>query len=145
MTAVVVDASLAVKWVQMEPLSLEARWLLADWQSHRIARLAPEFFFTEIASALLRARRRSSFSSIDADLALATLEASVIPLPTGVPLQRRAYDIADSLGQWKAYDSLYLALAEREDCDLWTGDERFWNAARTRFPRVRWVGGVTIP
>jgi predicted nucleic acid-binding protein len=52
----------------------------------------------------------------------------------------RGIQIADELGRPSTYDSLYVALAEREDCELWTADERYWNAARAQFPRVRWIG-----
>jgi len=28
---------------------------------------------------------------------------------------------------------------------VWTADERFWNAATTAFPRMRWIGEVMAP
>ena len=52
-----------------------------------------------------------------------------------------AVRIANLLGQGAVYDSVYLALAERLDCELWTADRRFHRAARDAFPdRVRWIG-----
>jgi predicted nucleic acid-binding protein len=40
-TEVVVDASLALKWVVEEPYSSEARSLPAEWGNHRRKLLAP--------------------------------------------------------------------------------------------------------
>ncbi len=34
----------------------------------------------------------------------------------------------------------YLALAELFDCELWTGDQRFYNAVRRTLGRVKWIG-----
>lgn len=67
-------------------------------------------------------------------LAVVTLESP------GSALCERALVIADELKRAAAYDTQYAALAEREGCELWTADERFWNAAKTRYPWVRWVG-----
>ena len=39
-----------------------------------------------------------------------------------------------------AYDAAYLALAEDENCDLWTGDRAFYQAVRRETPRLKWIG-----
>lgn len=39
-----------------------------------------------------------------------------------------------------AYDAAYLALAERLGVDFLTGDERLYNAMKTRWKRVKFVG-----
>jgi hypothetical protein len=43
-------------------------------------------------------------------------------------------------GSRTSYEAHYLALAVREDCEFWTGDKGFWEAAKDAHPRVRWVG-----
>jgi predicted nucleic acid-binding protein len=48
----------------------------------------------------------------------------------------RAITLATDIGQPRAYDTAYLALAERYGAPLWTADRRFWNAAHERFPWV---------
>ena len=45
-------------------------------------------------------------------------------------LYPRAYDIARALGKSKAYDALYLAVAEHESAELLTVDRRMRDAAR---------------
>lgn len=56
------------------------------------------------------------------------------------PLLKRAYDLATELNRVRAYDTQFLALAERFACDFWTTDEKFYHIAHTRYPAVRWVG-----
>ncbi|MDP9475300.1 MAG: hypothetical protein M3R38_06340 [Actinomycetota bacterium] len=50
------------------------------------------------------------------------------------------------LGSRTSYEAHYLALAQREDCEFWTGNKGFWEAAKEAYPRVRWVGeGLDSP
>jgi len=39
-----------------------------------------------------------------------------------------------------AYDAAYLALAESEGCELWTGDRPFYQAVKDGLPRIKWLG-----
>ncbi len=39
------------------------------------------------------------------------------------------------------YDSLYLALSVKENCEFVTADEKFYNAVRTDFPRIILLSG----
>ena len=50
---VVVDASLALKWVVEEPYSNEARSLLTERGNRRRKLLAPALFLYEVTNALL--------------------------------------------------------------------------------------------
>ncbi len=36
-----------------------------------------------------------------------------------------------------SYDAHYLALAERENCELWTADERLYNSVKEQFSWVQ--------
>lgn len=56
------------------------------------------------------------------------------------PIIARAVEIANELGQPRAYDSAYIAVAERNDAELWTADKRLWNSAHSRFPFMRLLG-----
>jgi predicted nucleic acid-binding protein len=58
-------------------------------------------------------------------------------------LVNRAYDLAQSLNLPRTYDAQYLAVAESLGCEFWTGDERFFNSARSLFPFIRWLGEDT--
>lgn len=47
-----------------------------------------------------------------------------------VSMSRAVLTWAARLGQSKAYEGFYLALAERLGADLWTADERLFNRVR---------------
>lgn len=137
--AVVVDPSLAVAWVVEEVYSAPARARLLDWEQRGVRRLAPALFASEGASALLKHTRRGTIDATAAPRFLAGLLASITLSPQDGALAGRALVIAQQLGLGKAYDSLYAALAEREGCELWTGDQRFYNAAHRAFAWIHFV------
>jgi predicted nucleic acid-binding protein len=142
---VVVDASLAIKWVIDEPYTDEARSLLIDWEQRVVDRIVPVLFLSEINTPLLRRRRDESLSMADVELARVDVLAAVMVVAEDADLAARALAIADHLALWNGYDSLYAALAERERCEYWTCDERFWNVAREFYPWVPWVGEAGLP
>ena len=137
--AVVVDASLAIKWVVVEPYTAEAVALLTDWNAGSIDRIAPVLFGYEATNALYRKRPAVGGAGWVAQNLADLLAAVTILAPTFRALERAA-EIAELLGQPAAYDAQYIALAEAEGAPLWTADERFWRAARGPFPFVQWVG-----
>ena len=138
--AVVVDPSLSVAWVVEEDQTEMALHCLRDWQARHAQCIAPSLFATECAPALLKCVRRGLFSTASGNLALLELLAVVRVTPLDAQLAPRAYAIAGHLQLSKAYDSLYAALAEREGCDYWTGDRRFYQTARQHFDWIHWAG-----
>jgi predicted nucleic acid-binding protein len=55
------------------------------------------------------------------------------------PILVRAFEIAQMHNQ-RSYDCIYIAVAEWEGRELWTGDQRLYNVLHTHFAFVRWVG-----
>jgi len=55
-------------------------------------------------------------------------------------LLKEAYELAVRFNRPRAYDSQYMALAERFDCEFWTADERLVNSTQSQFSRIRWLG-----
>jgi len=107
--SLVVDASIAVKWVIPEVLSDEAD-RVRDGEDDV---LAPDLLLVEVANALWRKTSAKELSPREADAAFDLVRRSGIDLrPTG-PLLSRAMDVARRLGH-PVYDCVYLALAERE-------------------------------
>jgi hypothetical protein len=53
--------------------------------------------------------------------------------------RRRAFIIAQRFQQ-RAYDCLYVALAEQQGVEFWTGDRRLYNALPTHYVFVQWIG-----
>ena len=137
---VVVDASLAVKWVLPEHHSDRAVGLLWEWKAKRIQPVAPVLLAVEAANAIYKRVRRGELSPSDGKRALRTLLQAGILFHGDQHLCSEAWDIAHQFDRPAVYDAVYLALAFALGCDLWTGDERLYNAVRGKLNWVRWVG-----
>jgi predicted nucleic acid-binding protein len=121
--AVVVDASVALKWVIEEEGSAVARRLIEDEEL-----VAPDLIFIECANALWAKVKRKQIVRSNAMAALAAIEAAPISSVTTRAHAAAAQAIAFELEQ-TAYDSLYLAVALAERAKLVTADEAFARAA----------------
>jgi len=101
--------------------------------------IAPDILPAEIASAFLRAVRRGRLTFSEAIEAVRELVATPVRLYPSSALLERALQIAHTYQQG-LFDCLYVALAEREGVELWTGDERLVNALSLHFPFIRFIG-----
>lgn len=138
---VVVDASLAVKWVLEEPYTAEAVGLLAVWEEREVDILVPALLPYEVSNALFKRVRRGELTVEEAKEGLeAVLAALPAPAEPWCTLYARALEVAHRFGRSASYDAHYLALAELEGCELWTADERLWNTVKGELSWVRWVG-----
>jgi predicted nucleic acid-binding protein len=132
-----VDASLVVKWVTDEVGSDKAlAWLNAHSDEELIA---PAFMPAEVASVIRRKSLRGETTMDQGLKALHFLTSLNIKLAWDWALAEKALSLAAELDQPSTYDTAYLALAERERCDLWTADAEFVGAASARYPFVRLV------
>ena len=135
-----VDCSLAVKWkITAEDYAAQAEELLLDWQTRRVEVCAPILLQAEVMSAFLRAHRRGRVTRTEAEDAIRDLLALPFVLFDVAPILVRAFEIAQAHNQ-RSYDCIYIAVSEREGMELWTGDQRLYNALHTHFAFVRWVG-----
>jgi predicted nucleic acid-binding protein len=115
----VVDASVAVKWVVAEPNSDRALALLTGGQVFA----APSLIVGEIGNV---AWKRARGGLISRDDAIAVVRVAVDLVSTIVPaeeLYARALHLAIDLDH-PIYDCFYLALAVREEARLATADTR---------------------
>ena len=140
---VVVDASLVFKWMVSEPYSESATAMLAEWVRLGTRVLAPSLMAFEVANALHKRILRTELEAEQAELLLIGLLVSGPELDRDNAVHVRAMQIARAFRRPTTYDSHYVALAEREGCELWTADERLYNAVSGSLPWVRWVGEVT--
>ena len=142
---VVVDASLAVKWLVEEDDSDKAHAILQSWDSQGIRLAAPYLMPVEVANVLHRRVTRNEISvEVAVDL-IESLLSSRLELNETPDLHVRALQLASQLSQGAVYDAHYLALAETLGCDFWTADERFYRAAVSVAPSVRWIGEFATP
>lgn len=140
--SVVLDASLVLALVLPLPYSEAARTKMAAWKETGEPVTAPALWEYEVASALRRAISRGLLTAGDASLALRRVAAlNIQSIAPREDLHRRALNWAERLGQSKAYDAQYLALAEQSGASLWTGDRRLANGAQQAGAGwVHWVG-----
>ncbi len=120
---IVIDASVAVKWVLREANSDKADALLDD---HDL--MAPGFWLAESGNALWRRARLGEITAEEAaerlsELLNAPVASIAIELHIGPALQ-----LATELGH-PIYDCIYLALALHHDTYVVTADRRFVAAA----------------
>jgi len=128
---VVVDASVALKWVLDDPGAEAAEALLEE------TLLAPSLWLVEAANALWRRHMRGELTHDGARDRLAALfDAPVTGLRVEDDLAA-ALELAAEL-RHPVYDCLYLAAALRHDAQVVTADTRFWGAAAAAYrERVR--------
>lgn len=60
-------------------------------------------------------------------------------------LLERAFELAAVHNRPAGYDCVYLALAERLQCEFWTGDLRLVNAVSESLAWVKWCGNFPLP
>jgi predicted nucleic acid-binding protein len=119
----VLDVSAALCWVLPRPASLRAVRLRDECRLGVHALIAPSIFAAEAASALTKAERQKIIPIGQAVTLLADiLSTSPAVLPYEM-LLARAVDIS-SQSRAGFYDCLYVALAEREGCELLTDDQK---------------------
>lgn len=132
----VVDASIGFKWEVAELHSDKAQQLRDDYQNAVHELLAPDLFPTEVANALLVAQRRGRLLPGQGPLLLADVFTTLPRIHPSLPdLVPRAYAVAE-LTQASVYDCLYVALAEREKCQLITADDKLVKKLQPHFSFV---------
>lgn len=133
--SVVIDASVALKWVIEEPGS-EAAIELRDEEL-----IAPELWLAEAANALWRHVRLNELSSEDALTRMDQLSNAPVTPFAAEPLIADALRLAIKIPH-PVCDCIYLALAIRHDSYVVTDDRRFFGAASapTLAGRVRLLG-----
>jgi predicted nucleic acid-binding protein len=118
----VVDASVALKWLLPEPDSEAALDLIG-----RAVLAAPEMMVVEVANALSTRIRRRELTPLEARTSLADLHAIHVDYAADRELASAALSLAADLGH-PVYDCLYLALAIDRAAMVVTADRRFVSA-----------------
>jgi predicted nucleic acid-binding protein len=121
----VVDTSVALKWIFIqEDDANKAIEIRRAHEAGQIKLLVPATFFYEVANVLIRGQYRLNQVMIEAyyrDLRSLTVSIAQV----GQRLIRHAMHLAYAYGP-SVYDALFLALAQREQCDFVTADRRAW-------------------
>lgn len=138
MSQLVVDASVALKWLFPEQWSDQA--LQIPTLGHEL--IAPDWLHVEIANAAWKRSQRRVISATDAAEAVEQAELAPVRSIPSVSLISEALKIAFAYNR-SIYDSLYIALAQREACQFVTADLRLYNALKDPLPeRMLWIGDI---
>jgi len=120
---IVLDASVAAKWLLTETDSDKAQALFRAWTSNHIELLAPQILQAEVASTLWKRVMRNLMPSAEAMKLQREFNLLPIPLHPITELVESALDLALRF-RHSPYDGLYLALALETGAELVTADER---------------------
>lgn len=119
MTRLVIDASIAIKWVVQEEGS-EAALALRT----RAELIAPDLMIAECANILWKKVERNEVSKSEALIAARLLQRADVDILSTRNLLEPATRLAIEL-EHPAYDCIYLALAIEMDCRFGTADKAF--------------------
>lgn len=138
--SVCVDSSLALAWLLVAQQNDNADALRQEWSEKRIKLLGPPMFHAEVTSVLrqqvffkrMLPEEGEEVFSIYQEIPVRTIDEPA--------MYRKAWELAKEFNLPVCYDMQYLAVAELEDCELWTADKKLANSLKRRTKRVRWVG-----
>ena len=135
---VVVDASLALKWVLSEADSNAAIELLQRWNTANMEIIAPALFTYEATNILYRqvVTHKLSYEEVKKLLTKLLSIGILLNFAQHKEISIRAMELSHLFGLHAAYDAHYLALAEHEKCEYWTADSRLCNAVKDKLPWV---------
>jgi predicted nucleic acid-binding protein len=137
----VVDANIVIQTAINITANLEKFWERIDQE--QITPCAPRLWLSETTSAIRFLLARKEITSDEAEDILQTIHGLRVEIINeDEELSLRALELAGKLGQSKAYDAFYVALAEKLVVDFWTMDERLANRCRKdlKLNWVHWIG-----
>ena len=135
MQDLVVDSSVVIKWIVPQAYSEKAEEVLVAYQAGELRLLAPDLLNAEVGNILGKYHRFQGLTKRDVQEALEAfkdLDWSIVPSNL---LLDDALNLAIDYRR-TVYDSLFVALAIREGCQLITADERLVNAVAQKLPQV---------
>ncbi len=135
---VVLDCSVAAKWVLPEPDGAPAIRLFDRYEAGEISLIAPDLLLAEVASLLAKRHRRKQISAEQARGAFEFMNRSAPRLVDTRPLLSRALDLS-LRNQMSLWDCVYLALALERGCPFLTADRRLFRAGAGRHPSIRLI------
>lgn len=140
----VIDSNVAIWSVlpNLQDTGVDTLNRIVDWHRENVSLVAPAIWLVEATSAIRRQIFTGNISEGVGETAVSdlfTLDIEAIEIDEA--LCKSALAWARLLGQSKAYDSFYLAVAHRLGAELWTADKRLLHAAQAaRLAWVRWIG-----
>ncbi len=142
----VIEASVAIKWLIAEELSDKADTLLADAQQRRMRLVAPPLLFSEVTNGIYQRLRRRDIAISQAQRALIWFYDLPIAPARIADLHPRSFEFARRHSLKSVYDAEYAIVALETRSPLWTADRAFFEAIPEELRRwMRWIGDVPEP
>ncbi len=135
MKEIVVDSSVVIKWFVPQANSIQARKILDKYQDGELFLLAPDLIYAEVGNIIWKLHRFQGVSQVDAEAILNTFQSITLVITPSSSLLNDAYRLAVAY-QRTVYDSLYIALSLRRQCQFVTADEKLVNSVNSVFPNV---------
>lgn len=138
----VLDSGILLATIQTETYTQHAKVLLKRLSEQGMTFAAPNLLRYELIAVTRKWVHRELATPEKAQNALDTLLSYPIELYFDEDLLRRGYQLATELHRPTAYDTQYLAVAERLSCDFWSADGRLFNAVKDQFANIHWLGNI---
>ena len=136
----VLDASVALKWqFEDEEATSASTALLGDFIDGKIDLVSLTLFPYEIVNAINVAINRKRIEEAIGYRAITYLTSLGIELRGFDELIEPTFTMARKYSL-SPYDCAYMALAEKERCDFFTGDKRLFNSSKNYFSWIKWIG-----
>lgn len=137
---VVADSGIFLAIALREFHAKQARGLIDNWKEQQKLIAVPYLFRYEVMSVTRKHVARGTITLQDGRESLDAILRHPVETFSDEWLLLRAFDIATQFNRPAGYDSLYLALAERPNCEFWTVDLRLYNSVTMTLPWVKWIG-----
>ena len=128
-----VDAGIVIRRVVF-PDETDVQQLWEEWEKSRVHLIAPYLLFYEVTNVLYRYQYQKWLSPLTVQIALAAALALPVELFSEPTIHLRARELAEHYRLSAAYDTHYLALAERQGAKLYTTDRRLLNGLGNQIP-----------
>ena len=132
----VVDASVAVKWLVVEPETEKAEALLEVCRLGKYDPVAPELLVAEVGSVLCTRVRQGTMTAGQAEFQFDRFKRIRPILKPLLDLMGQALKLA-LVHRHSIYDCLYVALALEAQCDLVSADAKLFRTFSPSYPNVK--------
>lgn len=141
MPDIVLDASVALRWVLRDERSSPADAVFVQWEKGELQILVPPLFWAEVINGLYQAHRRQRLSwerVQEGFLLLATLDFQTVVVD--LDLYQQALLKAREFSAEATYDFVYIAFAQAHGIEFWHSDRRLADRLQGQLAWVHYVG-----
>ena len=140
---VCIDASVAIHWIIPTEQSPIVDSLLRTWDKDGTVLISSPVFDAEVTSAIRKYVYLQKLLPEQGEKAYRLYRELGIVIVSPPGLSETIWNMSEEYNRIRTYDMQYVALAELEDCEMWTADSRLFNSLKNRNKHIRWIGSYT--